>query len=53
MSNISNLIARRMAPLSTPSDFSTESVREISGGLSALVADVFALYLKTRTFTGT
>ena len=43
MSNTRNLIARRMAPLSTPSDISTESVREIGGGLNALVADVFAL----------
>jgi starvation-inducible DNA-binding protein len=50
MSNISNLIARRIAPLSTPSDISTESVREIGGGLNALVADVFALYLKTKNF---
>jgi len=39
-----------MAPLSTPSDISTESVREIGGGLNALVADVFALYLKTKNF---
>jgi len=50
MSNTRNLIARRMAPLSTPSDISTESVREIGGGLNALVADVFALYLKTKNF---
>jgi len=39
-----------MAPLFTPSDISTESVREIGGGLNALVADVFALYLKTKNF---
>jgi starvation-inducible DNA-binding protein len=50
MSNISSLIARRMAPISTPSDISTESVREIGGGLNALVADVFAIYLKTKNF---
>ena len=50
MSNTSNLIARRMAPLSTRPDISTESVREIGGGLNALVADVFALYLKTKNF---
>ena len=50
MSNTPNLIARRMAPLSTRSDISTESVREIGGGLNALVADVFALYLKTKNF---
>ena len=50
MSNTSNLIARRMAPLSTPSDISTVSVREIGGGLNGLVADVFAIYLKTKNF---
>jgi len=50
MSNTPDLIARRMAPLFTPSDISTESVREIGGGLNALVADVFALYLKTKNF---
>src|SRR6202453_593265 len=50
MSNTSNLIAHQMAPFSTRSDISTESVHEIGGGLNALVADVFALYLKTKNF---
>jgi starvation-inducible DNA-binding protein len=50
MSNTSNLIAHQMAPLSTRSDISTESVHEIGGGLNVLVADVFALYLKTKNF---
>jgi starvation-inducible DNA-binding protein len=31
-------------------DIGTESVREISGALTALLADVFALYVKTKSF---
>jgi len=41
---------RRMAPLDTPTDLKTDGVREISGALNALLADVFALYLKTKNF---
>jgi hypothetical protein len=35
---------RRTAPLRTPSDISPEAVKDISGALNALLADVFALY---------
>src|SRR5437879_96506 len=42
--------ALRTAPLSTPSGFSVDSVRDISAALTALLADVFALYLKTENF---
>src|SRR5882724_7719896 len=42
--------ALRTAPLSTPSGFSVDSVRDISAALTALLADVFALYLKTKNF---
>jgi starvation-inducible DNA-binding protein len=38
------------APLKTPSHLSAESVKQISGALTALAADVFALYLKTKNF---
>jgi starvation-inducible DNA-binding protein len=41
---------RRKAPLSTPSDIRPEAAKDISGGLNALLADVFALYLKTKNF---
>ncbi len=44
------LIERQKAPLKTPSDISPESVKEISGALNALLADVFALYIKTKNF---
>src|SRR6266849_706005 len=41
---------RRMAPLDTPTNLSTNAVRDISGALNAVLADVFALYLKTKNF---
>jgi starvation-inducible DNA-binding protein len=44
------LIARRQAPLATRSDLGTEAVKNISGALNALLADVFALYVKTKNF---
>src|SRR5580693_3548760 len=45
-----DLQARRSAPLRTPSDILPESVKEIAGALNKLLADVFALYLKTKNF---
>src|SRR6478752_7363134 len=36
--------------LGTPSDLSPDAVRDISGALNALLADMFALYLKTKNF---
>ena len=41
---------RRRAPLTTPSDLLGGNVRDLSGALNALLADVFALYLKTKNF---
>jgi starvation-inducible DNA-binding protein len=38
------------APLSTPTDLTAEATRDITGALNALLADVFALYLKTKNF---
>ena len=37
-------------PLSTPTDLTPEATRDVTGALNALVADVFALYLKTKNF---
>src|ERR1700730_13594936 len=45
-----DLEARRKAPLTTPSDIAPEAVKNITGALNALLADVFALYLKTKNF---
>src|SRR5271167_2087874 len=36
--------------LGTPTDLKPEATRDISGALSPLLADVFALYLKTKNF---
>ena len=50
MSTKSELSSRRKAPLATPSDIDPKSVQEITGALNALLADTFALYLKTKNF---
>ena len=50
MSSNTELIARRKAPLTTPSDIDQQAITDITGGLNALLADVFALYLKTKNF---
>ena len=44
------LAERRQAALATPSDLGSEAVKNISGALNALLADVFALYVKTKNF---
>jgi len=41
---------RRKAPLQTPTDLGDNARRDITGALNALLADVFALYLKTKNF---
>src|SRR5215470_17169002 len=41
---------RRKAPLQTPTDLGDNARRDIAGALNALLADVFALYLKTKNF---
>jgi starvation-inducible DNA-binding protein len=42
--------SRRTAKLATPTGLGTKASRDISGALNALVADFFALYLKTKNF---
>lgn len=41
---------RRSARLATPTDLGSKASRDIAGGLNAVLADVFALYLKTKNF---
>ena len=36
--------------LATPTDLARDAVRDISGALNALLADMFALYVKTKNF---
>ena len=42
--------ARRKAALDTPTNLSSNATTDISGALNALLADMFALYLKTKNF---
>jgi starvation-inducible DNA-binding protein len=41
---------RRTAQLKTPSDLGAEATKDLSGALNTLLADLFALYLKTKNF---
>jgi starvation-inducible DNA-binding protein len=43
-------VARRKAPLKTPTGLSASATQDISGSLNLLLADMFALYLKTKNF---
>src|SRR5467141_2251406 len=42
--------ALRVAPLDTPTDLKPNAVRDISGALNIVLADMFALYMKTKNF---
>src|ERR1700692_4725727 len=48
--NIRDAKVLRNASLETPTDLSSDAVRDISGALNALLADMFALYVKTKNF---
>ncbi|WP_263418057.1 Dps family protein [Terriglobus albidus] len=50
MTATADLQKRQQSPLTLTSDLSSEAVRDISAGLNGLLADVFALYLKTKNF---
>jgi starvation-inducible DNA-binding protein len=41
---------RRMAPLDTPSNLTSNAKQEVSAALTTLLADMFALYVKTKNF---
>jgi len=42
--------SRQSVALHTPSDLGQQAVKGIAGALTVLLADVFALYLKTKNF---
>ncbi|AZV93870.1 Dps family protein [Kerstersia gyiorum] len=46
----SSAAQRRKRPLATPTDLGKDATRDISGALNQILADVFALYLKTKNF---
>jgi starvation-inducible DNA-binding protein len=48
--NVRDAKVSRIAPLETPSDLQANAVRDIAGALNILLADVLALYLKTKNF---
>src|SRR6201984_2770476 len=50
MTKAKDAAALRLAPLDTPTDLRANAVPEIAGALNILLADMFALYLKTKNF---
>jgi starvation-inducible DNA-binding protein len=47
---VQELKERQRAPLNTPTDLSADATRDIAGAMNAVLADAFALYLKTKNF---
>jgi starvation-inducible DNA-binding protein len=47
---VADLKRRRGAPLVTPTDLGDEASKDIAAGMNGILADVFALYLKTKNF---
>lgn len=41
---------KRKAPLLTPTDLRTSASRDIAGAMNAILADIYAIYLKTKNF---
>jgi starvation-inducible DNA-binding protein len=46
----SELQRRQSGPLTTPTGLGIKASKDISAGMNAILADVFALYLKTKNF---
>ena len=46
----SELLQERGAALATPTDLTRSATKDIAGAMNAILADVFALYLKTKNF---
>src|SRR6188768_1798781 len=44
------LAQRRDAPLATRTDLSQAALKDVSGTMNVILADVFALYVKTKNF---
>ena len=45
-----DLERRQLSPLVTPTDLGTSATKDIAGAMNTILADVFALYLKTKNF---
>ncbi len=50
MTSAKDVKARQTAPLATPTGLGANATKDISAALNALLADMFALYLKTKNF---
>src|SRR3982750_4344758 len=48
--SIADIESRRIAPLQTPPGLGSNAIRDIAAACTTLLADVFALYLKTKNF---
>ena len=46
----SELLRRRDAPLETRTDLTASATKDITAAMNAILADVFALYMKTKNF---
>jgi len=43
-------VKRREAPMATPTDLTAKATKDIGGAMNLILADVFALYFKTKNF---
>jgi starvation-inducible DNA-binding protein len=50
MTTTKTAAASRVTPLHTPTDLKSNAVQELAGALNVLLADMLALYLKTKNF---
>jgi starvation-inducible DNA-binding protein len=48
--NTPNVKSSRNAPMVTPTDLSAAATRDIAAAMNGVLADVFALYIKTKNF---
>jgi starvation-inducible DNA-binding protein len=48
--NVRDAKVLQKAPLKTPTDLGSDAVRDLSGALTILLSDMFALYVKTKNF---
>ncbi|AVH43070.1 DNA starvation/stationary phase protection protein [Agrobacterium tumefaciens] len=48
--DMTTVASNRKLPLATPTDLGAEASRDIAAALTALLADVFTLYIKTKNF---
>jgi starvation-inducible DNA-binding protein len=47
---VQDLKGRQRAPLATPTDLKSAATKDIAAAMNGILADVFALYLKTKNF---